>query len=1166
MKLRSLHINQFGHFADFDLPLASDGFQVLLGRNEAGKTTLLEFLRSVLFGFLERTLYAFAGSTELGGVASLTLADGREVELRRRKGRKNTVSVQINGQDTTLDETGFSHLLGHANRNLFSSVFAFGLSELSSGEESLKHESLQSALFGGGLGGAFSPEKILATLQSSADELFKEGGKVPAINKLCGELKEISRQIKEKSIRTDEFVSREQALREAEQAAQQLRDEVQTLRQRHSHTEKLANALPRWSELQSFLRERESLSVPTTFPSDGRQRFADINKELSRLAAEEKKQSRQIDDDERQLGTIAVEDSLLPLKPEIEACNRLIQSVTDARRDQPLRQEEYDRLQREVTNDLVELCPTWTIADLDAFKVSTATRAEIERLIQTRREHEQSRTKLTTQHDDLSARLDQNAEDTAALDEVRDVSALSEVLDDAAEYLDNAKSLKKLQVERLKLESTVSARALKLTPPMPAGLNEPQRLPVPCKEVVAAFQTEFTELQQRLRAARQSCREEQEHLEQLEETLVASASARDSVPTREELAAGRDRRDAGWQLIRTVYVHGQSRPADVDEWLEQSERSAIDLPKEYEAVVAATDDLADKRFENAEAVAKRDQLHEQIHQARAAVVKKQAEVGSLLDEQHQWELRWQTEWQPCGFIPLAPDVMLRWLDDHAALRQSVEQHEQLAIEVDSLKASLAAFETQLRTVSGQPDGDPLSLLNKAKSVVKASQEQASDRQKLEKDRRQLDKKLVETNAKLATMASDVSEWTESWQALLNQLRLPTTWETELASRVIERLLATRSKRESLPNLEARIGAMTDRLAEFDRRVEKLCDHIGDELRQHDAEVAVRILSERLAATTLAFERRSSLQLKLASARSKLEDVRQDIQAAHASRLALLNSAESGSDAEFDAISHRADRIAVLESEITRLTREIERDRGHEDRKEFEARLSQCDLGLIQGELRDLAATLQIQEAASSAAEGKCGECRHQLKSLDGSAVAAECQQKLARQQAKLASEVHRFVPILFARHLLQEAIRRFERENQPELVGSISRLFATMTAGRYLEIERPSGERHAIIIRRQDGAERTPEQLSTGTRELLYLAIRLGYVLHYCRQTEPLPIVMDDVLVNFDDARARSTLQALREVSQQVQILFFTCHPHFVALAQEVFPGLQPLSLSATPA
>ena len=113
-----------------------------------------------------------------------------------------------------------------------------------------------------------------------------------------------------------------------------------------------------------------------------------------------------------------------------------------------------------------------------------------------------------------------------------------------------------------------------------------------------------------------------------------------------------------------------------------------------------------------------------------------------------------------------------------------------------------------------------------------------------------------------------------------------------------------------------------------------------------------------------------------------------------------------------------------------------------------------------------------------------------------------------------------------------------------------------------MEIERPSGERHAIIIRRRDGAERTPEQLSTGTRELLYLAIRLGYVLHYCRQTEPLPIVMDDVLVNFDDARARSTLEALREVSQQVQILFFTCHPHFVSLAQEVFSGLQPLVLS----
>ena len=90
MKLQSLHINHFGHFSDFDLQLGSAPFVVLHGHNEAGKTTLLQFLRQLLFGFEARTPYNF-GAGEVGGTSNLVLKDGRLVELRRRKGNKNTV-------------------------------------------------------------------------------------------------------------------------------------------------------------------------------------------------------------------------------------------------------------------------------------------------------------------------------------------------------------------------------------------------------------------------------------------------------------------------------------------------------------------------------------------------------------------------------------------------------------------------------------------------------------------------------------------------------------------------------------------------------------------------------------------------------------------------------------------------------------------------------------------------------------------------------------------------------------------------------------------------------------------------------------------------------------------------------------------------------------------
>jgi uncharacterized protein YhaN len=57
MKLQQLHINQFGHFSECDIAIPGDGLQVIYGPNEAGKTTLLQFLRGWLFDFPTRTPY-----------------------------------------------------------------------------------------------------------------------------------------------------------------------------------------------------------------------------------------------------------------------------------------------------------------------------------------------------------------------------------------------------------------------------------------------------------------------------------------------------------------------------------------------------------------------------------------------------------------------------------------------------------------------------------------------------------------------------------------------------------------------------------------------------------------------------------------------------------------------------------------------------------------------------------------------------------------------------------------------------------------------------------------------------------------------------------------------------------------------------------------------------
>ena len=75
------------------------------------------------------------------------------------------------------------------------------------------------------------------------------------------------------------------------------------------------------------------------------------------------------------------------------------------------------------------------------------------------------------------------------------------------------------------------------------------------------------------------------------------------------------------------------------------------------------------------------------------------------------------------------------------------------------------------------------------------------------------------------------------------------------------------------------------------------------------------------------------------------------------------------------------------------------------------------------------------------------------------------------------------------------------------------------------------------------GGRKRPAELSRGTAEQLYVCIRLGLIAEFSRRVRRLPVAMDDVLVNFDDARALAMAGVLDEFSKRnaCQVLVFTC-------------------------
>jgi uncharacterized protein YhaN len=137
-----------------------------------------------------------------------------------------------------------------------------------------------------------------------------------------------------------------------------------------------------------------------------------------------------------------------------------------------------------------------------------------------------------------------------------------------------------------------------------------------------------------------------------------------------------------------------------------------------------------------------------------------------------------------------------------------------------------------------------------------------------------------------------------------------------------------------------------------------------------------------------------------------------------------------------------------------------------------------------------------------------------------------------------------------ARFLLGEARRQFEQEQQPRVIHDAGLFFQAITEGQYEKIIAPIGE-DTIDVITLDSRRKRPEELSRGTAEQLYLAIRFGYISNYTVNGEKLPIIMDDILVNFDPGRARQTAKTILKLSETNQVLFFTCHPETVDIFKE---------------
>jgi uncharacterized protein YhaN len=294
---------------------------------------------------------------------------------------------------------------------------------------------------------------------------------------------------------------------------------------------------------------------------------------------------------------------------------------------------------------------------------------------------------------------------------------------------------------------------------------------------------------------------------------------------------------------------------------------------------------------------------------------------------------------------------------------------------------------------------------------------------------------------------------------------------------------------------------------------------------------------------------------------------------------VLDEAAGRYEADLARIAQQMDEI---ERNIAALLAEADAPTGQEflaradfykQRKQLIHELEKIPLevpepGLLFDLRADEEAAFQAAQNELSGLEQRLLQARHESGRVEERITMMEKSEErsraLSRQEtilARIDEAAEQWAVITLCRALLDETRRIYETERQPEVLRQASSFFNVMTEGRYIRVIAPldGGE---IQVERAGGSRLAPQLLSRGTAEQLYLSMRLALVREYANHVDPLPVVFDDIFVNFDPDRSRTSLKALSELCKTHQVLLFTCHPHLVKQVEEVVPEAKIFSLA----
>ncbi|SFI37982.1 AAA family ATPase [Planctomicrobium piriforme] len=1057
MQLREIEIDRFGIWQDVTLPFNERGITVLYGPNEAGKSTLLRFIRGVLYGFLphdERTFGPDAHPVECSGTLRLQHM-GKEYRLRRTSQPGTRGRLEINGRIVREDDPLLKTIVSDTREAMFQNIFAIGLPELQqlatlSGDEIAQH------IYGLSLGpegdqlfraqaGFAEDERRMINPAAKEGELFSHANRLAQIDK------ELARH----APATEKHNKLQLQLRKSE-------DEIAAVQARHADAEhELRGRLFLSRVWGPWKKERELRKQFNKLPKGDvdreiLNRFDQTELELSEV--DEKRQS--LIAEAKQLQTDA---EAIPSRPELEEHACAIQNLFEKSRtmqalDQTLTgiKTGYDQTQHNVNEMLGKLEGRWDLRRLEQTDLGPA----VYQRLWTQAGNYRQAIRARARH------IQRYKRGTAALRALR------------AEWKTHTKDLGKLtiadarKVLQKRLHEMEELRGLKVRRDHLRKALELLNRDFGPKIVERELPPFFWMIHSFFMFA--GC-----------VLLVAGLYA--ALHGYTGIVAGRA---TAWIVGACFALLGFASMGTV--WA---------MKEYFQTVEFATPDTD----------AERESLEHELHRVEQA-------IDRILRRDAAQQLPPSPPVQPgpvsaATAQPVPPPAPLSDEEIIRRIRQQLtelDQHEPIGRKIDDLRLRLSSLRQSLQEQQrnlGRARRDWTETLRRIGLAETLKVSQAFEQCQVITDAKQLLREQDSRNEKEIYQRQELD-------AYYRQIR-------ELSTKLEAHDFRLNDPYTALAEWDRELKLQGER-----RRERTRLRQTAKEKRQEAAQLVERIEHMRRDRTTLlkrlGVDGRDEIILKLAAIdeRNTLEH-----------QLKTLTQ-------EIQQLAEAEPELAVVEEDLisydeTQNFAAIERLRNEIAQCEASVRGSQDGMGLVKRQLREI-------------------EDDRTLSSL-----------RFDREQVlhSLREATEKWAAVKLADQVLNHLRHRIEQERQPRTLQDASDYLQRFTCGKYTRIWTRLGEK-ALLVDDEKGQAFRVEQLSSGTREQVFLSVRLAMIRDFSRQGIELPMVLDDVTVNFDQTRTEAAARTLMEVADQgQQILLLTCHLHFAQIFQQ--RGHEPIWLPA---